>query len=83
MEKCQLKPPFIPKLVCIRCLCFVLKIHFSFSFFLTQAHDADVSYFDQYFTKEIPCITPCEKLINDNDQLLFQGFNYTNHRMTE
>ncbi|XP_075677336.1 uncharacterized protein LOC113795898 isoform X2 [Dermatophagoides pteronyssinus] len=61
VEKCQLKPPFIPKL----------------------AHDADVSYFDQYFTKEIPCITPCEKLINDNDQLLFQGFNYTNHRMTE
>nr|XP_046912754.1 putative protein kinase C delta type homolog isoform X1 [Dermatophagoides farinae]XP_046912761.1 putative protein kinase C delta type homolog isoform X2 [Dermatophagoides farinae] len=47
------------------------------------AHDADVSYFDQYFTKEIPCITPCEKPINENDQLLFQGFNYTNHRMTE
>lgn len=48
-----------------------------------QAHVADVSYFDQYFTKEIPCITPCEKPINENDQLLFQGFNYTNHRMTE
>ncbi|KAF7488238.1 Putative protein kinase C delta type -like protein [Sarcoptes scabiei] len=45
--------------------------------------DTDVSYFDQYFTKETPCITPCSSFINQNDQLLFNGFNYTNHRMTE
>lgn len=45
-------------------------------------HEADVSYFDRYFTKETPTITP-GKAISEKDQLLFEGFNYTNHHMTE
>lgn len=53
-------------------------------FIPTLANDADVSYFDRYFTKEAPCISMNEKdRIDEKDQLLFEGFNYTNHNMTD
>ncbi|CAG2114069.1 unnamed protein product [Medioppia subpectinata] len=44
----------------------------------------DVSYFDVYFTKEEPKLTPvCEKITLSIDQTLFDGFSYTNHNMTD
>ncbi|CAG2160272.1 unnamed protein product [Oppiella nova] len=44
----------------------------------------DVSYFDEYFTKEEPNLTPvCPKITQSIDQTLFDGFSYTNHKMTD
>ena len=50
-----------------------------------MSHAADISYFDQYFTKEKPVITsgPPEDPISESDQELFKGFNFTNHHMTD
>ncbi|XP_054168643.1 calcium-independent protein kinase C-like [Oppia nitens] len=62
VEKCQLKPPFIPN----------------------TNSAIDVSYFDLYFTKEEPTLTPISEQITQSiDQTLFKGFSYTNHKMTD
>ncbi|KAH9404777.1 hypothetical protein TYRP_000608 [Tyrophagus putrescentiae] len=46
-------------------------------------NDTDVSYFDRYFTKEKPVISStASSPISEKDQLMFEGFNYTNHNMT-
>ncbi len=79
-EECKMQPPFVPELVSDLVKQYQPSL---ITLYLLQNNDTDVSYFDRYFTKEKPVISStASSPISEKDQLMFEGFNYTNHNMT-